>query len=57
MNTSEGRKARRGSVGIRRVTPCLPIRTSGMRKSLELWRCEVGFFGSPRLLMDQRGTA
>jgi hypothetical protein len=31
-------KARRGSAGIRRVTPCLPERTSRLRKPLELRR-------------------
>ena len=41
MKTSEWRKARRGSVGTRRVTPCVPVRTFWMRKSLELRRCFV----------------
>jgi hypothetical protein len=31
-------KAKRGSAGIRRVTPCLLERTSGLRKPLELRR-------------------
>jgi hypothetical protein len=34
VKTSERGKARRGSVGVRRVTPCSPVRTDRMRSIL-----------------------
>jgi hypothetical protein len=40
-------KAKRGSAGIRRVTPCLPERTSRLRNTLELRRYGDSI-GSPR---------
>jgi hypothetical protein len=42
VNTSVRGKARRGSVGTRRVTPRAPIRTFRVRKPLELRRRLVG---------------
>jgi hypothetical protein len=42
VKTSERGKAKRGSVGVRRVTPCSSVRTDRMRQSLEPRRREVG---------------
>jgi hypothetical protein len=47
VNTSERGKAKRGSVGIDRVTPFLPVRILRVLKPLKPRR-HVGLFGSLR---------